>query len=234
MRSRLRRPDIYRNAALAFLALTLALAGTARAAPYITSENILDETIRSEDIGPGAVGPDELASQAVTLDRLGDNSVTGTKVADGTVWGVDVHNGSLSGADVADGSLTGFDVANASLKAADLGLVTVTAQSSDDPETTKTATAYCPAGKKVLGGGGDILRTGPYSPAQLVSLGQSMPTDDGTGWTVRAEVIDHPGIPEFTLHYNDDGVVDGFASWIVEDDFSFRDDWAVKASAICV
>jgi hypothetical protein len=234
MRSHLRRPDLYRNTAIALLALTLALAGTASAASLVTSEQIVDETIQAKDIGPGAVGTDELATQAVTLDRLGDNSVTGTKVADGTIWGVDVHNGSLSGADVADASLTGFDVADGTLKATDLGLVTVSAQSGDAFERTKTVTAHCPAGKKALSGGGDILRTGPYSPEQLIDLAQSMPTDDGTGWTVRAEIIDHPGIPKFTLHYNDDGVVDGIATWIVEDDFSFRDNWAVKASAICV
>lgn len=233
MRSPLRRLGRHHGTAAAYTALLLALGGTAYAANVVTSEDILDETIRSQDVGPAAVGTDELAAQAVTLDRLAGDSVTGTKVVDGTLWGVDVRNGSLTTHDVADGSLTGYDVADGSIKASELGLATVSAESNDDVEPTKSVTATCPAGKKVLGGGGEILKAGLYSPERLVDLAKSAPTSAGNGWTVRAEVIDHPAIPEFTLSYNDDGVVDGFASWIEEDKFSFRDPWAVKAWAIC-
>ena len=235
MRSTFRRLARHHIIAVAYTALLFALGGTAYAANLVTSENILDETIRSQDIGPGAVGTDELASQAVTLDRLGGDSVTGTKVADGTLWGVDIRNGSLTGHDVADGSLTGYDVADGSIKGSELGPVTVTAASGGDPELTKTVTANCPSGRKVLGGGGEVR---PYDsssyPEHLVGIAKSAPADGGNGWTVRAEVIDHPAIPEFTLSYNDDGVVDGFASWIEEDNFSYRHTWVAKAWAICV
>jgi hypothetical protein len=234
MRSPVRRLGRHHTTAAAYAALLFALGGTAYAVNLVTSEDIVDETIRAQDIGPGAVGPDELSTQAVTQDRLAGDSVTGTKVVDGSIWTADVRNGSLTTHDVADHSLTGHDIAAGSVKASELGLVTVSAESNDDFERTKTVTATCPAGKRVLGGGGEILETGPYSPEQLVDLAKSAPTSTGTGWTVRAEVIDHPGTLDFTLHYNDDGLVDGIASWIKEDKFSFRDSWAAKAWAICV
>jgi hypothetical protein len=234
MPSLLRRLIRHHTAAAAYVALILALGGTAYAASLVTGADILDETIAAEDIGVAAVGADELASRAVSTDRLADNSVNGTKVADGTIWTNDVRNGTLTTHDVADQSLTGFDIADGSVKASELGLATVTAESNDEFERVKTVTAHCPAGKRVISGGGDIVKTGPDSPDQKVDLAASTPSDNGTAWTVRAQIIDHPGTLSFTLSYNDDGVVDGIASWIVEDDFSFRDSWAVEASAICV
>ena len=226
MRTTLARLRRNHTAAAAYLALFFALAGTAYAANYVTSQDILDETIQSADIAPGAVNTDELAAGSVTLDRLHADSVTGTKIANGTVWGVDVQNGSLTGMKIEDGTISG----------ADLAVTTATAVTTSDPGNVKTVTATCPGGRKVLGGGGDI-RGGDVpgsNPAQLITLARSSPADSGQGWTVRGEVIDHPGIPSFTLHYNDDGVVDGFASWVVEDNFSYTNRWSLKAWAICV
>ncbi|MGA7672918.1 MAG: hypothetical protein WBW04_21050 [Nitrolancea sp.] len=55
--------------------------------------------------------------------------------------------------------------------------------------------AYCPAGKKVLGGGGAAFIDGSGE----VSFSVSAPTNDGTGWDVVANLLPG-GIPGTTWH----------------------------------
>lgn len=212
----------------AYVALFTALGGSAYAANVVTSEDIADETIQAEDIAPGAVSKEELADESVTPHKIRYSSVDGSKVV----------NASLSGVDIANGGLTGYDLADASVKGQDLGLVAAQSQSGSQPEMSKTVTAFCPAGKKALGGGANVR---PHDPSDLtnnprnkISLVESAPTQWGDGWTARAEVIKHPATLDFTLKKDEDGYVTGVSSYIKEDHLTYHGTWVLDVRAVCV
>jgi hypothetical protein len=84
--------------AVAFVALLVALSGTAVALP---GRNSVD----SGDIQRGAVTNPKLARGSVTTTKLRNNSVTGPKI----------RNGAVNGAKVARNSLTGLDINESTL-----------------------------------------------------------------------------------------------------------------------
>ena len=89
-----------RSNAIAYLALFVALGGTAFAASKVTSGDIKDNTIKGKDIRTGQVAGSDLR----------DESATGDDVADGSLDGADVADGGLTGADIADKSIGGVKV----------------------------------------------------------------------------------------------------------------------------
>jgi hypothetical protein len=191
MRSLLRRCFRYHTAAAAYVALVLALGGSAYAAITVTGENIVDGSITSADIGPSEVKTTNLAPDGVTTDKLGTAAVTGSKVYDESLTGSDVKNGSLTGLDVADGLLGGADLADNSVRGEDIDLevyrpVDIT---SETEAYSKTAEATCAPGYTVLGGGGRVSSS-LYGDSieSSVDLTGSSPSSNGQGWRVRASV----------------------------------------------
>ena len=89
-----------RSNAIAYLALFIALGGTAFAASKVTSGDIKDNTIKGKDIGGGQVAGSDLR----------DESATGDDVADGSLDGSDIQDGGLTGADLADKSVGGAKI----------------------------------------------------------------------------------------------------------------------------
>ena len=75
--------------AIAFAALFIALGGTATAASYITSRDIVDNTITGADIKRG--------------------TIRGSDLRDNTVAGPDIREGAVNSDDIADGSITAGD-----------------------------------------------------------------------------------------------------------------------------
>jgi hypothetical protein len=101
---------------VAFLALFMALGGTAYAAVIVSSNSqVASDTISGHHPPAGdhsnlissSINAMDLAGGAVTNGKLGANSVTGSKVADGSLTGADIANGSLTGGKIASGSLSG-------------------------------------------------------------------------------------------------------------------------------
>jgi hypothetical protein len=190
IRSLLRRCFRHHTLAAAYVALVLALGGTAYAAITVTGENIVDGSITSADIGTSEVKTTNLAPDGVSTDKLGTGAVTGSKVADESLAGNDVKNGSLTGLDVADGLLSGPDLADNSVKGEDIDLevyrsVEITSESQTNQ---KTAEATCAPGWTVLGGGGRVsssLFSGSYIE-HVVELNASSPSSNGQGWRVVA------------------------------------------------
>lgn len=84
-----------RSNAVAYLALFVALGGSAYAASKVTSSDIKDNTIKGKDIRT--------------------NQVTGGDLRDESATGADIANGSLDGSDVKDQGLTGGDIADKSI-----------------------------------------------------------------------------------------------------------------------
>jgi len=148
------------------LALFVAVAGgTAYAANTIGSSDVINESLRSEDIKNGEVKTSDLANNAVDTNKildggvkaadlgansvvttkigpgevknsdLGDNSITSDKIAQGAVTSDDVQNNALTGTDIDESTL---DVGAAALPTAVAGQG---ACSADDGSDTTCATA---------------------------------------------------------------------------------------------
>ena len=148
-----------------------------------------------------------------------------------------------TGADIADESLTGDDIQYASLGKNDLGpnsvgpselnvkIETVTVTSSVYVDGVKTAVANCPAGYRVIGGGGEVDGSGDISGLNLTS---SRPYGDDA-WKVEASAITFPATKTNLYHsHKGDSVYDVvWKDWIVVDNHRYTGPWTVTASAIC-
>jgi hypothetical protein len=202
MRSLLRRCFRHHTPAAAYVALVLALGGTAYAAITVTGENIVDGSITSADIGTSEVKTTNLAPDGVSTDKLGTAAVTDSKVADESLTGNDVKNGSLTGLDVRDGLLGGADLADNSVKGEDIDLevyrsVQITPESVN---VDKTAEATCAPGWTVLGGGGRVTNSVLGSGIEkYVKLSSSSPSSSGQGWRVAATSRGSDAAPWFSL-----------------------------------
>lgn len=167
-------------------------------------------------------------------------TVTGADIVDATISGQDVADRGLAGRDVAYNTIDGYNIKDGSVSVNDLGVgldVThVEKLSSSANEMHKEALARCPAGAVATGGGAEIQdAANDYaSPANLSAITRSAPLSSGQGWIASAEVIDFPSIPNFTLSYNDDNVVDGFESWLMEDKQTHRKPWTLRTWAVCL
>jgi hypothetical protein len=135
--------------------------------------------------------------------------ITGANVKNSTLTGVDVKNESLGSADVKNGSLLPKDFKAGTLPAGQQGpvgppgppgapgaqgnpgsngvsgLQIVNAVSGVDSSSQKVVTATCPAGKRVVGGGGFAYNLG--FPTQI-ALVASFPFNT-SGWRVAAQEI---------------------------------------------
>ena len=136
--------------------------------------------------------------------------ITGANVKNNSLTGIDVKNESLGTADVKNGSLLPKDFKAGSLPAGQQGpagppgppgapgaqgnpglngvggLEIVYETSATNSDTEKTVTASCPAGKKVLGGGGYAFNlTFPDEVAIVASFPYN-----GNGWRVVAQETD--------------------------------------------
>jgi hypothetical protein len=112
--------------------------------------------------------------------------VTGANVKNGSLSGLDVRNESLGSVDIRNGSIKKIDIKGGQFPAGPQGLQgpqgeqglqgpqgpaglsnlqIVVGQSANNSTTTKHATANCPAGKRVVGGGGWVLSGGVWTNA---------------------------------------------------------------------
>lgn len=122
--------------AVAFVALLVALSGTASA---LQGKNTVD----SGDIKNGAVKTKDIAS----------NAVTAKKVKDGSLASAEIENGGLTGTDVADNGLAGSDIDESTL-----GQVP-SANSANSANTATTATTANTATRAGSAGSVDSLQT---------------------------------------------------------------------------
>ncbi len=133
--------------------------------------------------------------------------VTGANVKNGSLTGLDVRNGSLTSADVKNRSLLPVDF-KGKLPAGPQGPVgpagPVGAQGAPgapgvsgwerkftiagpfDSTSPKTGEASCPAGKKLLGGGGRLHHLQPAAPP--IAIQESYAADDDTWRVIGAEI----------------------------------------------
>jgi hypothetical protein len=112
--------------------------------------------------------------------------VTGANVKNGSLSGLDVKNESLGSADIKNGSIKKIDIKGGQFPAGPQGpqgpegpqgpggpqgpaglsnLQIVTGSSADNSTALKTASASCPAGKRMIGGGAYVTSGGLYTNA---------------------------------------------------------------------
>src|SRR3954447_5565375 len=122
MRRLFRRPS--HATVVAYLALFVALGGSAMAAYVVSSNNdigpgtvsggkppngahsnIIAGSINSGDIADGSVGWDDIAVNAITGSRVKDGSLFSADVADGSIGWSDIELNAITGSRVKDGSL---------------------------------------------------------------------------------------------------------------------------------
>jgi hypothetical protein len=185
-----------------FLALFVALSATSYAAIKFPANS---------------VGTKQIKTGAVTKAKLGKRAVDGSKVVPGSLTGTDIAPHSLTGSKVVPGSLTGADIAPQSLTGANINLSAlgkvpsaatadsaaiakvevITASGTSAPaaytgSNVAAATATCPSGLVVLGGGVHV------SDETDQSINDSYP-NGSNAWT--ADVFNGgPGTPTFTVY----------------------------------
>jgi hypothetical protein len=124
----------------------------------VTTNKLAPGSVRSGNLGGGVVTTPKIKNAAVDASKLAGNAVATGKIADGAV----------TSAKVAPNFLAQLvkDVSYATK-----------ASESNDTEDRKTATAECPAGKQVIGGGATIVGL----DADNVVLRESAPVADAAG-----------------------------------------------------
>ena len=179
MRSIFKRLSRRHTTAVAYLALFVALGGSAYAAVTVTGKQIKDGTVTGRDVKNRSLGTSKLSPSAVSSligkpgpagpqgDRgpQGPAGATGPRGETGLAGpagpaGPQGPSG-VSGWEyrVSPGVYLGSNVAN-------------------------DTQADCPDGKKALGGGASDAVAGTTRPHGNAYVSTSAPTDDGTGWVV--------------------------------------------------
>jgi hypothetical protein len=173
------------------LALFLALAGTAFAAPkfLVRSAQIVDATVRTVDLRDNAVNSAKIADATVTATDLATDSVGSDEVAKDAINSDEIAANAVASPEVADQSLTQDDLgANSvgsselqagSVRASELGpIIQVSNSTGIAANTTNGVSVQCPAGTTVISGGAQPANFGVEMTSSLRS---------GNGWLYQAK-----------------------------------------------
>ncbi|MGH3505893.1 MAG: hypothetical protein ACRDO2_01675 [Nocardioidaceae bacterium] len=181
MRSTLRRLSPRHTTVAAYLALFLAVGGgTAYAASAITGEDILDGTLTSADLGPAAVTEEKLGTGAVTPSKVYDETLTGADIKDGTLAGKELAAETITSDKVKNGGITGLDILDNTVTSNDLNVNVKTVSATSTYGYWQVASANCPVGYTLLGGGGAINA----EETDKIEINESYPS--ANGWHVMA------------------------------------------------
>jgi hypothetical protein len=117
----LRRPS--HGIVVAYLALFVALGGSAYAVNTISSTDIVDGEVKSVDIGDAEIKSADVKDQSLTTFDV--STFLGADVVDGTLTGADVGDNSLAINDIGSQSVGADEVVNNSLLSSDLSTSSV-------------------------------------------------------------------------------------------------------------
>lgn len=124
---------------VACLALTVAMGGSAYAA-----------------LGKNSVDSKQIAPKAVASSEIAGKAIKGADIADGAVKDIKLADNAVTTAKIADGAVSGTELAPLSVGLEKLGITVVTRfvdSPLPDNGQRAVATATCPAGQVVVGGG---------------------------------------------------------------------------------
>lgn len=197
--------------AISCVALFLALAGTAFAAPKfaIRSAQIVDATIRTvdlrdnavqsakiadatvgaADLGIDSVGSEEIAKDAVKSDEIAENAVASPEVAPNSLTADDLGPASVGTSEVADESLTQNDLSSGSVGSSELQASSVRASELGPIVQVSNSTgiaANANNGVSVQCPAGTTVISGGAQPANFgVEMTSSLRS--GNGWLYQAK-----------------------------------------------
>lgn len=192
---------------LSCIALFVALGGAAYAAGTLTKKSVKTQhlangSVTTPKLRNGSVTPAKLRNGAVTNPKLRNGAVTGAKIAPATIGSGQLANGSVRSGQlggqvvtepkIKDGAVSESKLASGAVTSGKLAPtflaqlvrnVSYVTKTSPGGGNLQTATAECPAGKQVVGGGAKAIPGG----AETAGLTESYPFlgADGkrTGWT---------------------------------------------------
>jgi hypothetical protein len=164
----------------------------------VTTLKLRNGAVTGPKIGPGAVGSRALAGGSVRSAQLGGGVVTEGKLKNGAVTEAKIFNSAVTNSKlgpnavatgkIQDGAVTSAKLASTLLTQLVKNVSYVPGTSpSNTSEATKTATATCPAGKQVVGGGAKVI-----GGSVLIAVTESAPapaTAEGkrTAWVAVAK-----------------------------------------------
>jgi len=191
--SRLKKSLTFSNV-IAMLALFIALGGSVYAASNkidgaqikakslpgnrikpgtVTATQLKKGTVGEAQIKAGAISGKLIKSGAVGAGQIQTSSITGAQIKAGSISGGQIQNGSLGATQINQTTLTGISAANIHM----VQYVTATAGITPESETGTPATATCPSGMKVIGGGAYV------SNPKFGSAYESGPNGERNGWS---------------------------------------------------
>jgi hypothetical protein len=156
---------------VACMALFVALGGSVYAAGKISGTQIKSNSI------PG----NRVKAKTLTGKQIKPHSLTGTQIKSGSLTGAQIKAGSLTGAQIQAGSLTGVQIDTSTLsdvtasKLSSIQYAVATVPLGSGPGDSATAT--CPTGTNVVGGGATV------SNDVLDIVNDSGPNGTRNGWT---------------------------------------------------
>lgn len=191
--SRIRRSLTFSNV-VALLALFFALGGSVYAAAgKIDGSQIAPKSIPGNRLQAKAVGTNQLKASSIGNAQLKANAVAEKQLQSGAVTGAKIKAGAVGATQIQSGSITGTQVKSGSLGATQINQTTLTGISAAnihsvqyvvstvglpvESETGTPATATCPSGMKVIGGGATT------SEPNFATSFESTPTGERNGWT---------------------------------------------------
>ncbi len=177
---------------ISLVALFVSLGGISYAAATIGSAQIKNNSVRSKDIRNNDVRGRDIRRGTLGSSDVKDNSLTGKDV-------VESNLGTVPSAGSAGTAANALALGGVSAASYPRGVEIVTAESaveSADPAAygAATATANCPAGKSVIGGGGSANFANPALGVLNAAIQDSVPTPTHTGWRVTS--IESGGVAE--------------------------------------
>lgn len=192
---------------LSCTALFLALSGAAYAAKTMLPKN----SVKAPQLANGAVTTPKLRNGAVTMAKLRNGAVNATKIAPASIGSGQLANGSVRSGQLGGGVVTEGKLKNSAVTANKIaeGAVSsgklspsflaqlvrnvtyVNAESANNEEIAKSATANCPAGKQVIGGGARV--GGELKDVAVTGSNPFVSGTSRTGWSAFGRDVD--GLP---------------------------------------
>jgi hypothetical protein len=179
--------------AIALLALFIALGGTVYAASNkidgaqikakslpgnriqpntVTASQIKKGSIGESQIKAGAISSKLIRSGAVTASQIQANAITRAQIKAGSISGTQIQSGSLGATQINQTTLTGISAANIHT----VQYVGTSVTLNPVLATGTSATATCPSGMKVIGGGATT------SSSKEAFINESGPNGERSAW----------------------------------------------------
>ncbi len=199
---------------LSLTALFLALSGAA----YAATAMLPKKSVKTAHLANGSVTTLKLRNGAVTNLKLRNGAVTGVKIAPATIGSSQLANGSVRSGQLGGGVVTEGKIKNGAVTANKIGdgavtsgklsssflgqlvrnVTYVNAESATNNEGAKTATAMCPTGKQVIGGGARV--NGELEEIAVTGSNPFVSGSQRTGWSAFGrELPDEAGAKKWAI-----------------------------------